>query len=255
MKLGEQRLGGRAADELQDLVLASSDLEEFLGGLALQAAIWLARADRHVICAVAVTRPRKPATIGAGSPDVLELEQLQSQGGEGPGITAMAEKRTVYVRDLTRETRWPEFCQTAASGGHFAVLDIPIELDGELDGEGDGERRAVLSAYARRRSGFTAGDIVTAENVARQVSRPLRLALRIGRLQGARDDLASAMQSRTVIDMAIGVVMAQNRCGPDEAFTLLRKASNARNTKLRDVATSIVASIAGITDIQSRFEL
>jgi AmiR/NasT family two-component response regulator len=63
------------------------------------------------------------------------------------------------------------------------------------------------------------------------------------------------MKSRTVIDMAIGVVMAQNRCRPDEAFTLLRKASNARNTKLREVASSIIAAIAGTTDIRSRFDL
>ena len=83
----------------------------------------------------------------------------------------------------------------------------------------------------------------------------MRLSLRIGRLQDARDDLASAMQSRTVIDMAIGVIMAQNRCGPDEAFTLLRKASNARNTKLRDVAASLVAAVSGTADIRSRFDL
>ncbi|MFF2244004.1 ANTAR domain-containing protein [Arthrobacter sp. NPDC058130] len=87
------------------------------------------------------------------------------------------------------------------------------------------------------------------------VSRPLRMALRIGRLQEARDDLESAMRSRMVIDIAIGVVMTQNRCRPDEAFTLLRKASNARNTKLREVGGSIVAAIAGTTDLRSRFDL
>jgi AmiR/NasT family two-component response regulator len=126
-------------------------------------------------------------------------------------------------------------------------LVVPIDLDDE--------NRAALSFYASHHSGFTDAEILTAENVARQVCRPLRLSLRIGRLKDARDDLASAMKSRTVIDMAIGVVMAQNRCPPDEAFTLLRKASNARNTKLREVAASIVAAIAGTTDIRSRFDL
>jgi len=251
VKVEEQRSGGRTADELQELVLASADLAEFLGELTQKAPDGLSRADRPVICAVSVAWPKKPATIAAGSPEVAELERMQSQTGEGPAIEAMSEGRTVYARDLSRDTRWPEFGATAARGGYLAVLGIPIDLDGESGGES----RAALSFYARRRSGFTAGAIVTAENVARHVSRPLRVALRIGRLQAARDDLASAMQSRTVIDMAIGVVMAQNRCGPDEAFTLLRKASNSRNTKLRDVATSIVASISGTTDIHSRFEL
>lgn len=247
MDLAGQRFVGRAAEQLQDLVLSSEDLEEFLGGLAQHAAIALSHAEREVICAVTVARPKKPAATGAGSQRAFELEEQQVESGEGPCITAMSGAHTVSVTDVTRESRWPEFGQAAAERGYVAVLVVPIDLDDEC--------RAALSFYATHRSASTDGEILTAENVARQVSRPLRLALRIGRLQDARDDLASAMKSRTVIDMAIGVVMAQNRCPPDEAFTLLRKASNARNTKLRDVAASVVAAIAGTTDIPSRFDL
>ena len=247
MELAGQRFVGRTAERLQDLVLSSEDLEEFLGELAQHAAIGLSHAERAVVCAVTVARPKRPAATGAGSQRAFELEGQQVEAGKGPCITAMSGADTVYVRDVTRESRWPEFGQAAAERGYAAILVVPIDLDDEC--------RAALSFYATHRSGFTDGEILTAENVARQVSRPLRLSLRIGRLQDARDDLASAMKSRTVIDMAIGVVMAQNRCAPDEAFTLLRKASNARNTKLRDVAASVVAAIAGTTDIRSRFDL
>jgi GAF domain-containing protein len=247
VKPEEQRSGHTTAEALQDLVLASADLDEFLDDLARLAADGLSRGGRPVVCAVRVARPKKPARTAAGSPHVLALAQMQSRDGDGPAITAMGEARTVYVRDLTQGNQWPEFGKTAAAGGYLAVLCIPMELDDES--------RAAFSFYAGRRSGFTAGDIVTAENIARQVVWSLRLSLRIDRLQEARDDLANAMQSRSVIDMAIGVIMAQNRCRPDEALTVLRKASNARNTKVRDVATSIVASIAGTTDIATRFEL
>jgi GAF domain-containing protein len=242
-----QRFVGRTAEELQDLVLSSEDLDEFLGELAQHTAIGLSHAERAVICAVTVARPKRPAATGAGSQRTFELEELQAEAGEGPCITAMSGARTVYVRDVARESRWPDFGQAAAERGYVAVLAVPIGLD-------DG-CRAALSFYATHRSGFTESEIFTAEDFARQVSMPLRLALRIGRLQEARDDLESAMKSRTVIDMAIGVVMAQNRCRPDEAFTLLRKASNARNTKVREVASSIVAAIAGTTDVRSRFDL
>ena len=57
------------------------------------------------------------------------------------------------------------------------------------------------------------------------------------------------MQSRTIIDMAIGAIMAQNRCGRDAAFKILRNTSNNRNLKIRDVAAAVVASIAGDTDM------
>ncbi|RKR29983.1 GAF and ANTAR domain-containing protein [Arthrobacter oryzae] len=252
MKLEEQRLGGTTtADALQELVLASADLDEFLGELARLAADGLSRGGLPVVCAVRVARPKKPARTGAGGPHALALAQMQSRDGDGPAIAAMGEARTVYIRDLTQGNEWPEFGKTAAAGGYLAVLSIPITLDDK----GGSDHRAAVSFYAGRRSGFTAGDIGTAEDFARQASRPLRLSLRIDRLQEARDDLEKAMQSRAVIDMAIGVIMAQNRCRPDEAITVLRKASNARNTKVRDVAASIVASIAGTTDIHSRFEV
>ena len=247
MKPAERYFEGRTAEELQDLVLSSGDLEEFLGELAQHAANGPFLAERHTICAVTVARPKKPAAIGASSRRALELEQLQAEAGEGPGITAMSGSHSECVKDMTRESRWPEFGQAAAERGYLAVLAVPIDLDDEC--------QAALSFYDTHHSGFTESEISTAEDIARQVSKPLRLALRIGCLQESRDDLESAMKSRTVIDMAIGVVMAQNRCRPDEAFTLLRKASNARNTKLRDVASSIVAAIAGTTDIRSRFDL
>jgi AmiR/NasT family two-component response regulator len=62
------------------------------------------------------------------------------------------------------------------------------------------------------------------------------------------------MESRAVIDMAVGVVMAQNRCAPEDAFELLRSASNSRNTKLREVAASVVASISGRAEVKAHFE-
>ena len=66
----------------------------------------------------------------------------------------------------------------------------------------------------------------------------------------AASDLAhqmqEAMRSRTVIDMAKGILMAQNRCGPDEAFTMLSRASQRSNRKLRDLAASIVGTVSGM---------
>jgi AmiR/NasT family two-component response regulator len=51
------------------------------------------------------------------------------------------------------------------------------------------------------------------------------------------------MQSRTIIDMAVGVVMAQSGSSQDEAVRILTRASNSRNIKLRDVASTVVDSV------------
>jgi AmiR/NasT family two-component response regulator len=52
------------------------------------------------------------------------------------------------------------------------------------------------------------------------------------------------MQSRTTINLAAGIVMAQNGCSHEAAIDILMKASSIRNTKFREVAAAVVASVA-----------
>nr|WP_302487855.1 ANTAR domain-containing protein [Paenarthrobacter ureafaciens] len=58
------------------------------------------------------------------------------------------------------------------------------------------------------------------------------------------EDLQTALANNTVIDTALGVVMAQNHCGHDTAFDVLVRAADSRNTKVRDVAAAVVASVS-----------
>jgi len=51
-----------------------------------------------------------------------------------------------------------------------------------------------------------------------------------------------AMDSRAVIEQAKGVLMAQRHVDADQAFDILREASQRYNRKLRDIAAGIVAS-------------
>ena len=53
-----------------------------------------------------------------------------------------------------------------------------------------------------------------------------------------------AMDSRAVIEQAKGVLMAQRRIDADQAFDVLREASQRYNRKLRDIAQGIVSSVA-----------
>jgi len=54
------------------------------------------------------------------------------------------------------------------------------------------------------------------------------------------ENLQRAMQSRSTIDQAIGIVMASGGRSPDEAFQVLVRASQRENRKLRDMAQQIV---------------
>jgi ANTAR domain len=56
--------------------------------------------------------------------------------------------------------------------------------------------------------------------------------------------LTARLETLPVIEQAKGILVAQTGCGPDEAFRLLRLASQRSNVKIRDLAADIVARAA-----------
>lgn len=95
---------------------------------------------------------------------------------------------------------------------------------------------------------------MVAGQLAAAGAQALRLALRIASLSDAKDNLAAVLESRTTIDTAVGIIMAQNRCTRDHAFQILASASSHRNVKLREVASGIVANISGERNMRAAFD-
>jgi hypothetical protein len=56
--------------------------------------------------------------------------------------------------------------------------------------------------------------------------------------------LRRAMSTRATIDQAIGIVQAERRCGPGDAFQILVTISRRTNTKLREIAAGLVRRAA-----------
>lgn len=206
---------------LQGLVLESMDLEDFLARLATVAAAVLSGPSNPVSCVITVLAKKKGITTAGSDQRVRTLDALQIEFGDGP-------------------------CLTAVRHGIGSVLAVPLDLAGEAE--------AVMNLYSSTPHGFTGADITAAEEFAGSAAQSLRLALMISQLRSAKDDLTAAMQSRSTIDTAVGVVMAQNRCGRDTAFRILTKASNSRNIKLRDIAAQVVSCVCGEIDLGASFD-
>ncbi|MHA7210473.1 ANTAR domain-containing protein [Arthrobacter sp. MDT1-65] len=66
--------------------------------------------------------------------------------------------------------------------------------------------------------------------------------------------MRTAMESRTTIDLAVGVIMGQNRCSQDEAIKILRAASSGRNVKLRDLASNVLVSLGQTGPVRTHFD-
>ncbi|MGN8130967.1 GAF and ANTAR domain-containing protein [Arthrobacter sp. RC1.1 241] len=230
---------------LQESFLQNPEAEAFLQNLAIYAASRLGSPDHPCCCQITVLRPKKPAAT-AGSNPGLRMAELESKYGDGPGLMAMRTAGTVLVPDLRREQRWPEYVGAARRQGFLSVLSIPAVLEEDA--------RGVLTFYCPQPVDVGGGGITMAEAFVRQASKGLKLALRMLKLEETKEGMSAAMQTRTVIDLATGAIMAQNRCSQAAAFKLLRDASNSRNMKLREVAAAVVESVAGAADTFTYFD-
>ncbi len=71
------------------------------------------------------------------------------------------------------------------------------------------------------------------------------LAKRLASHEALIQQLRSSLTSRTIIDQALGIIMAREHCTQSRAFAILRAASQNSNVKLRDIASAIVTSVTG----------
>jgi putative methionine-R-sulfoxide reductase with GAF domain len=227
--------GGSPTEQLQDLLLDSRDITEFLDEFAATMAENLSRGGGEVWCAVTLLRDRKAATVASSSRHAEALDEIQYQFGDGPCLKSAREHRVVHVPDIRESTQWPDYTEAAARNGIRSVLAVPFELQGEA--------RAGLDVYSDQPNKYDEAGIESIQREVLLASKALRLAVRLARHAETEAELEAAMRSRTTIDLAVGIVMDQNRCSQEEAVRILTAASNNRNIKLRDLAAELVATV------------
>jgi hypothetical protein len=171
-------------------------------------------------------------------PTVLAVDTMQYTTGQGPCLDAIFRGETFYAEDLSTDARWPEFGPQAAATGFRSLLSFclfgettlgALNLYAAVPGAFDETDRAQGLIFATH-AGVAlaaAGELETATEA---------LAVEIGKLE----NLQGALASRQVIGRAEGILMHRERITADEAFDLLRHASQNLNTKLREVAQYVV---------------
>ncbi len=232
---------------LHELVTSSSDITGILRGVTGFASTAMTRAAGAPIdCALTLRRRKRTATIAGSSEKAVLLDNIEQKLGQGPCVDALNAGHPMLLADVATDVEWPEYSRVLAENGCRSALGVPMDL-----GESS---EAVLNFFASEAGLFTPEVIDEAAAFADVAGSTLRLAIRIETVEQLNRDLKTAMATRTVIDLACGVIMAQNRCTQEEAFKTLNKASSHRNEKVHVVASSIVANLSGTTTTSAYFE-
>jgi GAF domain-containing protein len=214
-------------------LLETESLEDFLQSLA-DAALELAGAEG---VGVTIERDHRPLTVVSAGPAAHKLDEKQYGQDDGPCLQALRTGEEVAVEDMIHETRWGDYPAYAAACGICSSFSLPIAAHTHTAG--------ALNLYAAPPAAFRDTDLSALRTVAAQATGAIALAQRIADTQAFAGQMQTAMHSRGVIDQALGVVMGQRRCTADEAFGILRSASQHRNIKLRDLCTEMITNLTG----------
>lgn len=220
---------------LQSLLLSLSDIETFLQQITELAA---GLTDPPASCGITVQRDGNPVTVTSSDARASALDESQYDTQQGPCLHSMHTGQTVLISDVSTEVRWPTYMARAREQGLACSLSIALTLQGMTLG--------AMNVYRfDRAEGFDAEVRQGYEIFAAQASGALQLATLRTQDTVLRDQLEQALTSRSVIDQAIGILMAEQRCTADDAFSLLRMRSQNSQQKLRDVAATLVSRVGG----------
>ncbi len=218
--------------ELPSLLLSTDALDKVVWQAAMLAVHAIDEVDA---CGVTVLREGKPVSIMPGTAPYSELEQYQYEHGDGPLMQSMHCGEAVVVPAMATEQQWDGYPALAAARGVAASLCLPLVV---------GERvLGAITLYSCQCHDFSQARRL-AELVSDLASTALSCMNTHSEQTQLNDQLQEALGSRAVIEQAKGMLMTQRGYSADEAFNVLRRSSQHRNIKLREIAGVVVDSLS-----------
>ncbi|MYT72456.1 MULTISPECIES: GAF and ANTAR domain-containing protein [unclassified Streptomyces] len=186
------------------------------------------RVDGCDAAGVLVVRKKQVTTVASTSQIVDDSDRLQERLGEGPCLDASTLQHPVFrIENLATETvRWRSFAPRAHALGVGSMMGFLLYTD-------DHDNLGALNLYSHRPGAFDAD----AETAGWLLAAHAAVAL-----SGAHEHAAMrrAVDSRHTIGEAMGILMERHHLTEDAAFDTLRRYSQEKNIKLRDVAQQLI---------------
>lgn len=172
------------------------------------------------------THTRSRIETPAATSDVVNrAHQLQIDFDEGPCLDAIEGRATYVTNDVRNDPRWPRWGPAAADIGVLSA--VGVRLATRERGYGS------LNIYAQRLDAFTDRDAEVAEMLAAHATVAFAAAHRTEGLQ-------TALDSRSTIGQAQGILMQKFDIDSEAAFEFLKRISQHENRKLATLAEAIV---------------
>jgi GAF domain/ANTAR domain len=162
------------------------------------------------------------------------IDELQFDLGEGPCNDAFATRRPVLEADLVAAggPRWPVYSPAAQDEGVRAVFAFPLQIGAA--------RLGVLDLYRDKPGSLSSVELTQALSFAYVATALLLDGQQAAPLGRAADGLDDALDNRSEVYQAQGMVMVQLRVTLIQALAVLRAYAYSHERALGDVARDVV---------------
>jgi GAF domain-containing protein len=217
--------------DLSRVVLVGRPLTDVLTEITTIAARGIPGAEAT---SITLLRDEKAFTAAYSSDLALAADELQYEHGYGPCMDAGRGGVLLRVDDMQTEQRWPDYvAHVNRTSPIRSSLSVPLPYQGSSIG--------ALNNYSTKPGAFASPDSLRAgSDAAEAVAVVVANADAHAQLFDQARNMRIAMESRAVIEQAKGVLMAQRHVSAEQAFEILREASQRYNRKLREIAAGIV---------------
>jgi ANTAR domain/GAF domain len=219
----------QSAKSLADLRLEGQTIDSIVGTIGRLAVESLKGWDA---AATSLVTGDEVATYGCTDDRINPVDQAQYDAGRGPCVDAIKTGEIQYFDGDSVQPSWRQFAETAADHNVYSVFSFPMRLDEDVIGAINlysKERDALRPGHREEGSLFAAQAAVAVGNARAYLGKEVQ----IGHLE-------DALETRTMIGQATGLLMAQDGLTSDEAFQKLVSVSQNTNIKLREIAQKYV---------------
>ncbi|MFD6286134.1 GAF and ANTAR domain-containing protein [Streptomyces sp. NPDC060205] len=212
-----------AVAEMARDLLAQDSAQGTLDRVAEHAKVLIDGCDEAGILTV---RQGEVHALAATSDVVRRSDRMQQDLQEGPCFDAVTDREQIYAIEDLREPnkKWPRFAPELRKLGMGSMMGFLLFTEDDNLG--------ALNVYSHKPDAFDE----TARRAGWILASHAAVAFSAAR---THQQLSHAMETRHEIGEAMGILMERYGLSEDSAFKVLRKTSQDRNVKLREIARQI----------------
>ncbi|BBE24495.1 transcriptional regulator (plasmid) [Arthrobacter sp. MN05-02] len=227
---------GMIIGRTKGLLLSKETAQDAVDGLAGVARNVIDGADG---AGVSLLENGQRTSVGATDGLVREADDLQYTLNEGPCLDAGTTGQPILIADTTTDPRWTHWCHAVAEAGVGSCLSVPLMRSGRALG--------AMKVYARAKDAFNVEDQQVLSNLANAAAALLGHVQSSDTPQRIASEIQAVLQTRSVVDLARGILMERHSLTREEALAHLMARAAEDREPMDSIALAIVDGQDGIS--------